>query len=522
MKSHNVVLFISLMLVSLLAVGCGGGGGGGGDAVLTNPTGTTGTGTNSTPTTSNSVPTGYQSAGFPALSNSITVSPASGKSSLVLVNHGSTDVNVEVAAAASGFAANIKAVAVAGKPLRGFVATVPNPDQQLHGMLRRLEKTMPRFSAVTSANRVSAQQAAIRADFLGQQVSFDVLSGMGTGTKQAVTATCRKITAISGSDIKINFYLDTSVSYNSSVEQLIEDLSTAWALIYPTVRATFGTEPPASFNSLGNDITVLISPVVDSAGFFYSGDLYAPSQVVGGVSNQRKMFYLQYNPTDLSTESLASTMAHEFQHMINFYQRRVNNLEEEDWLNESMSGYAEHVCGYKVSTNNQSKGLQMNQFFADIESMPLVIDPWPGEHANYGQVYLFGTWLGQQYGTNGSLVNLLTSKNVGIAAVAGVTGETFETTFAKWMVALQVNDTTGNVYGYKDSDLRKTYSYAGNLADVTLTGPQTRTNSNIFPYATGLFTVKKFSSAFVEMSGANGATLNITLPTGVSSFELHQ
>jgi hypothetical protein len=524
MKHIKCTFLLSLGLIALLALGCGGGGGGGDGTVVTTTTGTPTTGgTTTTPgTTTGNAPAGYESAGFPALSANMTVSPASGKSSIVLVNHGSTDVSVALTAQATGFAASVQANDSSGKPRLSVVASRPNPDQRLHGLLRRLEKTMPSFSAGVAANRTVSGSPAIRADFLGQQVKFDVLSGMGTGQKQTVTATCRKITSISGSDTKINFYFDNSATYDSDAEALVNQLDAAWATIYPTVRATFGSEPPASFNSLGNDITVLISPVVDSAGFFYSGDLYAPSQVQGGVSNQRKMFYLQFDLEELTVEALASTMAHEFQHMINFYQRRVNNLEEEDWLNEAMSGYAEHVCGYKVSTNNQSKALQMNQFFAAIEALPLVIEPWPGEHENYGQVYLFGTWLGQQYGSSGSLASLLASLKVGSAAVAELTGETFETTFSKWMVALFVNDTTGNIYGYKDIDLRKTYSYSGNLADVTLTGPKSRANSSVFPYSSGQFTVQKYSSAFVELSGANGATLNITLPTGVSSFELHK
>ena len=150
------------------------------------------------------------------------------------------------------------------------------------------------------------------------------------------------------------------------------------------------------------------------------------------------------------------------------------------------------------------------------------MDPWPGNHENYGQVYLFGTYLGEHYGNSGSLASLLSSKKVGTAAVQELTGESFDQTFAKWMLALRINDTTGGTYGFKDINLTGTYTFGADLKDVTLTGPYLRGNSGSFPYSTGNVTIGAYASAFVQLTGGGGSAINIALPAGVAGYEMHK
>ncbi len=524
----RITLF-SILIGSILMLGCGGGGGGGGggDAASTvgiGPGTTTTTdappvGGSAPPVTGLTVPTGFSSAGFPAVSTSLTIPAVATTRSVVLVNNAGASATVSLSASVAG-SAKISGLSVSRNLLapEEQVYSPISADLAFHKNLRDFEKRLPK-AAPTGAK--AFLRNAVRADFLGQKTQFSVVYG-NTTQKKTVTASCKLITPIANTSSNVIFYFDDAATYSPEAETLITTLSAAWAGIYTTDRATFGSEPPASFNSLGPDITVLLSPSVETAGFFYSGDLYPPTQIETGISNQRKMFYLQYSPHEQTSTVLAATMAHEFQHMINFYQKKLNSVTEEDWLNEGLSGYAEHVCGYKASNNNQSKALQMNRFFASIATISLVIDPWPGSHENYGQVYLFGVWLGQHFGTDGSVVALLASKKTGIAGIAEFTGESFDKTFAKWMIALSVNDTTGGTYGYKDLDLKGSYSYGSDLADVTLTGPAIKASSGAYPYATGNFVLAGYSSAYVELSGGSGSSLNVTLPSGITAFEMHK
>jgi hypothetical protein len=100
-------------------------------------------------------------------------------------------------------------------------------------------------------------------------------------------------------------------------------------------------------------------------GFFFAGDLFPPTQPVGGgpgsfcqESNQAEIFYLLApDPTGKfgnirSTASVRQgtrgTIAHEFQHMINAGNRLQNpavNDFESTWLDEAMAHFAEDAVG---------------------------------------------------------------------------------------------------------------------------------------------------------------------------------
>jgi hypothetical protein len=508
-----------MMVMALLMAGCGGGGGGS-SPVTTTTTGTTPTITPTVapePISTIAVkPTGYNSSAFPTRNANVAVTATSGKSTVIMVNNGSYEVAVPLSA---------KSVVVANvvPELRASISApdFPTPapvEHRFHQELRKLEHAMPAFTAGAPDSLRQANKAAIRSDFVGQETSFQVYMGGSQGTL-SVPATCRRKESINGTEIY--FYLDNSETYTTNAQNLISDLVTNWAGIYPTVKSVFGDEPPETLNgvALGNSITVLLTAKIgDLAGFFYSGDLYAPNQITTGVSNQRKMFYLNYDRTlkDYTASVLSSTMAHEFQHMVNFYQRHKLGLKEKEWLNEAMSGYSEHVCGYKVPTGaNRSKTLQVRYFLNSIATVSLNIEPWPGNHENYGQVYLFGVWLGQLSAFNGSMKALLASNKTGIEAVAAIAGEDWNTVFSKWMIGLYVNDTTGNSpYGIKDFNLKGTY------AGVALKGPAFTgipVNSS-----TGNLRIGAYSSAYVEVYGTANTAMTLVLPDYVNSFEIHQ
>jgi len=139
-------------------------------------------------------------------------------------------------------------------------------------------------------------------------------------------------------------------------------------------------------------------------------------------------------------------------------------------------------------------------------------------------VYLFGTWLGQRYGTNGVVTRLLGASTVGRAAVADFTGKSFDRVVAEWQLALYVNAVGGSsLYGYNDLDLRHTYSYASPLAPVGLTGPKVTANTGTVPFTTPTLAIAPYACAYVEIT--NGPTVGpvtFSVPTAVSSFLIYR
>ena len=445
-------------------------------------------------------PTGFATAGFPGTTSTLTVTGFASpkKSGLVLVNTSKTAVTGSVSSA--NVAANVLG------PRANLAQETLTKSQQFHKWLREFGRTLPPMVPTPSLRKVIAPPA------VGDAFSY-VIAGSGTSYPTKIVS----ISAMPANGNLIHWVSDSITGTQlTDVTARIGEINTLWNTantgIYAKVREIFGDEPPAgSFNSLtldGNINVVWLPPSTDNtAGFFYSGDLYAKANISGGISNERKVFYMHI--ADGSTaDDYASTFAHEFQHMINFYQHKLNNIEEESWLDEAMAGYAEHVTGFSIAGGkNASKATQVNEFFKLVHTNSLPV--WSGGHADYGQVYMFGLWLAEKYGTNGSVKTLLSQTKVGAEGVAAFSGKTFETVISQWLLALYVNDNTGATkYGYTGFDLKGTNSA------VLLTGPLA---------TSGSITVQPYTAAFVEVTGpAAASTLTWTVPTTLSVFEMNK
>ena len=530
-RRFRMVLPLGLVgLLSFILLGCGGGGGGGGVGapLPENPPNLDGM----------AKPAGFQSSGFPVTETTITL-PGFGPANQALAIFANTykySTKIGQLSATLGVPASVRLAHRPADP--GHAAIGPVPGAAFLSRLRQWQAALPPFAP--AAPRATLPPT-VRPATLNEQVTFQMPND---NVAVPVTAICRKIVdlPVVTTGGKICFFVDKDDGFSTDTTgKFIDTLADHWigtggqTSIYTTVRAIFGEEPPASFNNvdLGNDITVLITSKVSTidsslAGFFWSGDLYRPQDVSPPISNQRKMFYMT-NITatgvpDLTEVTMASTMAHEFQHMINFYHRHRNGLQEDTWINEAMSGYAEHVCGFSAATTNQSKAQQINGYFR-ADKMPTVsLTDWKDNHENYGLVYLFGTWLGQKFSPkkDGTVKTLLASRLTGEEAVAQFAGESFEKVFAKFMVMLAVNNPADHMYGITGLDLKGTYSYGSGLKDITLIGPQPPVAFAGYPYNTGVITLAPRAGFVVALGQGNGSTLSMQFTTSASAFELHK
>lgn len=405
-------------------------------------------------------------------------------------------------------------------------------EHQFHLSLRNFTKP-----AGSTAFAPASLRPAVRAVVLNDVINFNI--NHTTSLFTSVAAKCMRIADVDGR--KTFFFLDTGDEGMTGISTILDGVVDLWKRIggiYATNRSIFGSEPPGTLNSANvndfgaTDLYILISRQVFTAGYFYSGDLYPITTVA--QSNHKKIFYLQL-PSDTSDSTrtvndLAATSAHEFQHMIFFWQKRAL-ASADPWLEEAMSGYAEHINGFRIeNTRNQSKALQANEYFARINQIR--VDKWHLNtdsndviNAHYGKGFLFGVWLAQNYGTSGSVQNLLTAQLNERAAVESFTGEAFDRTFAKFLLAMAVNDSiNGGVYGIKGLDLDAEYSFGEGWAPVTLTGPNRFTIDPATAGASASPVVSPYAAAFIRIASGNGGnvTVNATLPAGMSLFQLRR
>ena len=176
--------------------------------------------------------------------------------------------------------------------------------------------------------------------------------------------------------------------------------------IYPLVCENFYTESDVNEDS---KIAILCYDIEDTytgpgtayvGGYFWGGDLSSASH-----SNQMEIFYLDTYPTMGTDENnpdvtkVYSTLAHEFQHMVNF-----NRAMEETavgtggamatWLNEALSMAAEYlyngVQSGRISYYNNSEAIRNGRSLLEWNNLDDSV------LANYSLSYLFAQYLRTQ------------------------------------------------------------------------------------------------------------------------------
>jgi len=221
--------------------------------------------------------------------------------------------------------------------------------------------------------------------------------------------------------------------------------------IYPRLTRVFGSEwSPGIDNELR--ITILITQINKSTGgYFNSIDEYPQAQITN--SNEREMIYL--NSTYITSSLVKSFLAHEFQHMINFYQKeKLRNSVEDIWLNEARSEYASSLLGYDNPYDGSNLERRVRDFLR-YSTDPLA--EWQNEPADYGAVNLFMHYLVSRYGEQ-ILTKMTQTDVVGIVSIdqalaASGFAERFKDIFTNWTVANYVNDCQlgqGQKYCYLD------------------------------------------------------------------------
>ncbi|WP_455381391.1 M30 family zinc metallopeptidase [Salinispira pacifica] len=154
-----------------------------------------------------------------------------------------------------------------------------------------------------------------------------------------------------------------------SVEVAFENEMSTVGDIYRWETAIFG-EPwgnDTGYSSLigdNNAINILFTNMGSYpdgsyvVGFFYPRDNYVRTSGTGSVtdySNQLLMFYMNNYAYGAGGEPVViSTLAHEFQHMIHFYQKtikRAGGRGTDTWINEMMSLMTEDILSNYIASN---------------------------------------------------------------------------------------------------------------------------------------------------------------------------
>jgi hypothetical protein len=267
--------------------------------------------------------------------------------------------------------------------------------------------------------------------------------------------------------------------------------------IYDWVSNIFGEEWGKTTNSAlidnNDEITILLTDINNdnsviggTLGYFYAKDNYKKSIYKG--SNEKVMFYIdsvlfasyygkdEWNIENYQQKKVLSTLAHELEHMIHFYQKNVlqRNSGLDSWIDEMLAVSTEDIVATKLKT----KGLrevsylrgdagddynQYGKFPIFNKNINQTLSKWNGKKEDYAMVSSFGSYLIRNYGGAQLLHDILYNRYTDERAIVYATNKSangkdkdFNTLIQDWGIAVLLSSRT-------DLDVDGGYLY--NLGD---------------------------------------------------------
>ncbi len=259
--------------------------------------------------------------------------------------------------------------------------------------------------------------------------------------------------------------------------------------------AEWGATPYPNLIGFDGDIHILLADIENDdepdggmVGYFWSLNNFKNAYLAGtsyaGLSNERVMFVLDSvmfaNPLGGTNDSvweeedywageLYSTLTHEFQHMVSFYQRAIQrgSAGADVWIEELCSLLAEDLLAERMGvpgprgvdasdgtagpTNNSEGRMPL---FNRYSYLPLAVTGGYDVY-DYSTTYAFGAWLARNYGGASLLRRLVLSSASDrslVEAAAGSGGampSDLDSLIAQWAASVLYSDREDLPQGYR-------------------------------------------------------------------------
>jgi hypothetical protein len=290
--------------------------------------------------------------------------------------------------------------------------------------------------------------------------------------------------------------------YNNGITSAeAQALSAKFDIIYPAETNILGYEygggPGGSGGKDGDSkIQILVYPAANSSilGYFWEIDFYPQSQLSSSYrTNLAEIFYINASYVKSSPMLMYLTLAHEFQHMINFNRKYVERrLTSATWYDETLSMMTEDIMAdiIGVPTTNQYHPIRdhVPGFLAGYTGVGF--SEWPSQPYPYSKGWTFGAYLMRNYGGADLLRKILANNSVNADSITAALNEfepgmTFEKALIRFGEAMIFSGNskpegahtfdktvTSSVTGYNG-----TYSYTLPAFDIWTIG-QTNYSSN--------------------------------------------
>jgi hypothetical protein len=252
-----------------------------------------------------------------------------------------------------------------------------------------------------------------------------------------------------------------------------ETLANKFDQIYPLATKLLGYEyggGPEGDGGIDSDprIQILVYDIAEEGvlGYFWSKDEYTQNQLAPpSKSNEAEIFYIDASYTRTRPDNIYSTLAHEFQHMINFNRKaRSQRLSSATWYDEMLAMLAEDVISPLIGIGPTSEAHPINARILDFLGVypTCGVDQWlSGEDVgvSYSNTFAFGAYLIRNYGGPKLIKAMLDNDAVNhdsvtqaLRTVNGDDSLSFDTALERYAEALLYSPTnTGTVTNDKKS-----------------------------------------------------------------------
>jgi hypothetical protein len=267
------------------------------------------------------------------------------------------------------------------------------------------------------------------ADFIppvvGATRSFNVESNFNNGNFVSRSATL----------LATETYGNIWVINNGITTAQAQALARNFDIIYPAETNILGFEYGGGPNGNGGKdgdpkIQILVYDFGNSGsnvlGFFWEKD-YRDS---GLGTNKAEIFYLNASWMRSSPDLIYLTLAHEFQHMINFNRKKVEKgLTSDTWYDETLSMMTEDIMAniLGISTTNADHPIRDHvPYFLETYDKVGFSEWEPSDVLNdysYSKGYTFGAYLMRNFGGADLLRRILASNSVNTASITAALNE---------------------------------------------------------------------------------------------------
>lgn len=301
---------------------------------------------------------------------------------------------------------------------------------------------------------VASPRAAVSAATLGEQVVFNIEPSFDRFGRSQISTTLRRVGTRSLIYVEDAYFNGLGSSERTQLLDAVSSLGDEFdGRIYPILTDFYG--PPWEPGIDGDTrSTILLTEMVPNAGgYFATRDEFPRSQEPR--SNEREMFYLNVR-FYTNVQKLFDFGAHEFTHLIDFYQKaKLRGADEEVWMNELRAEYALTPMGYDTPFSGSNLESRLAAF---LSSPTDSITEWKNAGADYGHVNIFAHYLAGHYG-DAVLKEAIKRSSVGIASIdesLAALGKSigFLSIFQEFSIANFINSSQpGSQYAYTQPEL---------------------------------------------------------------------